>query len=333
MINRRTVVRMIGGAGTAFALTPLNGALHTAHAATQEERILRRAKQLAGPHPDGLTVLLPRGSEANVKPVADAFSAAVGVPIRFSFTGVDEVNTRILTDTLVGSNSFDVALPATFGLPDLVEANALAALDEFEEKYRPDIDATPSLYPTGDSFLGKTYGFQTDGDVYVMFYRKSWLEDPDARRRFESRYGEPLRIPETWDELDRLISFFHRPDENLFGGALFRSPIYLVWEWWIRLHSNGSWPVDDAFRPLINSEAGIAALESIITSTANLYPNALTNGLVDNWEAFAEGNMFCNIGWGGSQKFFNREGSKIRGDLIYGTTPGIRRGGRVTPVS
>lgn len=124
-----------------------------------------------------------------------------------------------------------------------------------------------------------------------------------------------------------MMAHFHEPAKNRYGGALFRNPNYLVWEWWIRLHANGSWPVDDNFDPLINSAPARAALEALVGSSKYLYPEASANGLVANWKAFAKGNIFCNIGWGGSQKFFNGPESGIRGNLVYGVTPGLVQGG------
>ena len=29
-------------------------------------------------------------------------------------------------------------------------------------------------------------------------------------------------------------------------------------------------------------------------------------GLFENWERFSKGDIYCNIGWGGSQKYFNK---------------------------
>lgn len=328
MDSRREFLKTVVVGGATLSLTPTLASGNAFAASPGGVQILRRAKELAKSHSGSLTVLLPRGSEANVKPVAAAFTAATGVEVEFSFTDVDDINTTILANSLIGKHGFDVALPATFGIPDLVEANALFALDEFEQKYRTEFGENGSLYNIGDSYLGKTYGYQTDGDVYTMFYKKSWLEDPEERKRYADLGKGELRIPETWDELDRMMAHFQRPEKNMYGGALFRSPNYLVWEWWIRLHANGSWPVDGNFNPLIAGKAGIDALEAMAGSASSLYPDAGSNGLVANWEAFAKGNIFCNIGWGGSQKFFNQPRSAVRGDLVFGLTPGARANGR-----
>lgn len=328
MDTRRRFLKKVVIGGVTATLVPFSGVGNAFGDTPDGASILRHAKALARSYSGSLTVLLPRGSEANVKPVAAAFSAATGVDVKFTLTNVDDVNTTILAQTLIGKQEFDIALPPTFGIPDLVEAKALFALDDFEQKYGGDFDPIAGLYDIGDSYLGKTYGYQTDGDVYTMFYKKSWLEDPEERKRYADKGNGELRIPETWDELDRMMAHFHRPEKNMFGGVLFRNPNYLVWEWWIRLHANRSWPIDSDFNPLFTGEAGIDALEAMVASARSLYPDAGSNGLVANWKAYAKGNIFCDIGWGGSQKYFNRPESPIRNDLVYGLTPGGRANGR-----
>ena len=267
MLTRRSAIKALAiGAGTTLAPTL------PSFAATQADPILRAAKAIAKKPGQKLRILLPRGSEANVAPVASAFSEATEVTIDFVFADVDLVNIKILSDQLTGVDNFDIALPATFGLPDLIEANALLPLDKLDAAYGNALGSHSSLYDHGDSFLGKRYGFQTGGDVYVMFYRRSWLENADNQAAYKAQTGDDLKVPQTWTELDQQMRFFHKPENGRYGGALFRNANYLVWEWWIRLHANGGQPVDTNFNPTINSPAGIAALEALIASTADLYP-------------------------------------------------------------
>lgn len=279
-----------------------------------------------------LKILLPKGSSANVEPVADAFTATTGVQFEFVETPFDEINSQMIIDSVSGGGSFDLALPATFGVPDLVSAGALANLDRFSKKYEPDGFQNDALFSLGDYYKGSLYGYQTDGDTYLMFYKKDCLENPDEQKRFADKHGYPLTIPRTWQELDTQMAFFHRPDDNLYGGALFRSPNYIVWEFWIRFHAKGYWPFDKNLKPQINNGAGIEALQELVAASRSLYAKARTNGLFENWKAFAEGNIYCNIGWGGTQKHLNSDKSKIKGKLLFGSTPGGNINGKLIKV-
>ena len=284
--------------------------------------IIEHVKKLTVNREVSLSILQPKGSLGNVKPIGEVFSKLSGVKVEYIEASLDEINAKIMAQSLSNKSGFDIALPATFGLPDLIEAGAIQDLDKYVSRYEPKGFRENMLYPVGDFYKGKFYGYQTDGDTYLMFYNKEWLEDEKEKKKFEKKYGYSLAIPKTWDELDQMIEFFHRPNENKYGGALFRNKDYIAWEWWVRFHAKGYFPFDDQLQPQINNQAGVAALDELINTTNYLYPQAKTNGLFENWEAFAEGNIFCNIGWGGTQKYLNSENSKIREKLAFGSTPG-----------
>ncbi|MEM7364906.1 MAG: extracellular solute-binding protein [Pseudomonadota bacterium] len=269
-----------------------------------------------------LRLLYPEGALANINPIVASFSEQTGIGIELTETLVDDVHTKLLIEHTAGRSRFDLALPATYSIPDLAEAQAIRDLSRYVVKYEQNLIATPSLYALGDRYKNRFYGYQTDGDVYLMFYLRKRLEDPEEKKRYEDLFGEPLRLPETWAELDRIMSFFHRPDEDQYGGCLFRTPSYMTWEWWIRFHETGRLPLTDDVAPDFVNDEGVGALESLLAASAHQHPSAATNGLFENWHVFSEGQCAVNIGWGGSQKHFNRGDSKIKGDMLHATTPG-----------
>ena len=290
--------------------------------ANLDQLAAQEAIRLAAGRKLRLRLLIPQGSQGNVKPVMSAFTSATGIEVDLIITLVDDINTKLMLDQMSDSGGYDLALPATFGIPELAEAGVLFDISDFAARYEPSALRDSSLYTIGDSYDGRLYGFQADGDAYLMFYNKPWLDDADNQKRYQDRFGQLLAIPETWQELDRQKAFFHEPDRNRFGGALFRTPTYVAWEWWIRYHAKGFWPFDDEMNPLIDSEAGVLALEELIAASQFLYPDARRAGLFDNWKAFARGNIYGNIGWGGTQKYLNGSSSKLRGKLAFGVTPG-----------
>ncbi len=335
-VRRRSLLIGSGAIGAAAAITSFAPQVwslqHGADLASIHRYAAEQARKLAAGRGVSLTILLPAGSPANVRPVADAFTAATGIKFKFVETPVDEINSQMIIDSISGGGSFDLALPATFGVPDLVSAGALANLDGFARKYEPAGFQDDALFSLGDYYKGSLYGYQTDGDTYLMFYKKDCLENADEQKRFADKHGYPLRVPRTWQELDAQMAYFQRPEENMFGGALFRTPNYIAWEFWIRFHAKGYWPFDTKLKPQINNEAGVEALSDLVAASDNLYPKARTNGLFENWKAFAEGNIYCNIGWGGTQKFLNGDKSKIKGNLLFGATPGGEVDGKLVQV-
>ncbi len=288
----------------------------------QQEFFVSEVRRLAAISHGGIRMLVPSGCEENLLPVIRSFEDRTGVDVRLLPTPVDAINTRIALDWLNKKSDYDIVLPATFGVPDLASAGALRPIDDFKDRYETPEVRDSMLFQTGDSFDDRTYGFQADGDAYVMFYNDTMLSDPDEKSAFEDTFGAALRVPLTWAELDRQIEWFFRPDENIWGGVLFRTTVYVGWEWWVRFHAKGLWPLDPNLSPLIAGDAGVEALEEMIRVTSFLKNGVSHFGLFENWEQFAKGNVYCNIGWGGSQKFFNGASSQVREKLRFGPTPG-----------
>lgn len=319
MINRRHFLKLSSSLAASFAMPSLASEL-SAMAGTEEHIYianLARQKKKA----TSLNLLLPQGSEFNVRPVAELFSELVGIEINLKTVPVDDINTRMLLDKRLGKIAWDIALPATFGIPDLAEAGTIYDLSDLKQSLEPTAFCNNQFYQIGDYYQNRFYGYQTDGDVYMMFYNQ--LVNP-ARKldEFASQFGYPYQLPRTWQELDQHLAFFHDPENNVYGGALFRTPNYLVWEFWSRFHATGQLPLNHDLSPNLANDESVEVLEDIIRTMAFLHPNVRKDGLVDNWRTFAPGNIYANIGWGGTQKYFVANQSPVLGHLRYSSLPG-----------
>ena len=324
-LTRRMLMRSAAVGAAACAASPLLRATAFAQSgdlATIHETAAAAAKKLAEGRTVTLKILQPSGSLGNVKPVADRFAEATGIKFEYLEVPLGEISQKVLLEAVSKSGSFDLALPATFGIPDLAESGILVNLDQYAQKYEPADYQKDALYTIGDYYKGSLYGYQTDGDTYLMFYNKPWLDDESEKKGFADKNGYELKVPDTWQELDAMMAWFHRPDKGMFGGALYRTQYFIAWEWWGRFHAKGFYPLADDLTPQINNDAGVAALEELIAASKYLYPGAKTNGLFENFEAYGEGDKFVNIGWGGTQKYLNSGKSKIKGKLDFGGMPG-----------
>lgn len=324
-LTRRALMRGAASGVAAYAVAPMlakHAGAQAGDLATIHDTAAAAAKKLAEGRSVTLKILQPSGSLGNVKPVADRFTEATGIKFEYIEVPLGEINQKVLLEAVSKSGAFDIALPATFGIPDLAESGILVNLDQYAQKYEPADYQKDALYTIGDYYKGSLYGYQTDGDTYLMFYNKPWLEDDAEKKGFADKNGYELKVPDTWQELDQMLAWFHRPDKGKFGGALFRTQYFIAWEWWGRFHAKGFYPLADDLTPQINNDAGVAALEELIAASQYLYPGAKTNGLFENFEAFGEGDKFANIGWGGTQKFLNSDKSKIKGKLAFGDMPG-----------
>ena len=290
--------------------------------AREHATIAQKVNAIANGRDVKLTLMYPAGCLANLQPALKEFERLTSVRFELVEVPLDEINDEILIEAEARKGAFDIALPATFGLPDLVEAGILVNLDKYATVYEPADFQKDSLFSVGDYYKGSLYGYQADGDTYMMFYVKSWLENADEQKKFADQYGYPLAIPKTWAELDQMMAFFHRPKEGMYGGALFRTEYFVAWEWWIRFHAKGLYPLKDDLTPQIDSAEGILALEEMVAASKFLHPGSASNQLFENFEEFGRGHTFCNIGWGGTQKYLTGPDSKLKGNVVYGPTPG-----------
>ena len=327
MISRRRFIKTTGGVALALGV-PTFGIgcrrnISSTSASSYHEQVIEKVASLPGIKGRTLNILYPKGSLGNLDPIVKAFRRHTRVNISLEEASLDEISGQmVLANQVQAGDRFDVALPATFGIPDLAEAGAIAELDDLEKQFEPKGFLDTSLYTLGDRYKGKLYGYQTDGDVYMMFYLRKWLTDPRNQEKYQNRYGRKLAVPKTWEELDRQIRFFHSPSAGRFGGSLYRNKNYVAWEFWARLHGKGLFPVSDDFVPQVNSDEAKEALSQLIATSKHLEPGAVDHGLFDNFESFAQGDKYCNVGWGGTQKYLRSEKSKIRSGLTYGQIPG-----------
>jgi len=117
-------------------------------------------------------------------------------------------------------------------------------------------------YPPGS---GTYWAYPTEGDANGWAYRKDLFEDPDEMAAFEEEYGYPLAPPETMEQLMDIAKFFTRPDDGLWGAAIYTQVDYdaLVMGFQNMLFSFGADWSDENFNPEgeINSPEAVAALE------------------------------------------------------------------------
>lgn len=269
-----------------------------------------------------LSVLYPEGCKGNLLPVINLFTNLTGIPVILEEAPRDEINTYILLGNMKKSSRFDVVLPSTFGLPDLIETNAISELSEYVKKYEPD-HIRINLYSVANQYKKKFYAYLADGDVSLMYYNTNFLNSMVNKKRYEEEHGQNLRVPQTWDELDQQIRFFHHPQKGKYGGCLFRNSIHITGEWWMRFHAKGFYPFSKDLKPQVDNEAGIKALEEMIQITPFLHPNVMKDDVMENIKNFEKGHSYCNLGWGGAQKYYVRQKSPLLNSLTYALPCGL----------
>jgi len=118
-------------------------------------------------------------------------------------------------------------------------------------------------YPTGS---GEYWAYPTEGDADGWAYRKDLFEDPEEQAAFKEAYGYDLAVPENYDQLKDIAEFFTRPDEGLYGVAIYTQKDYdaitmgvenTMFSW------GGDWkdPATNEVMGVVNSQENIDSLQ------------------------------------------------------------------------
>jgi multiple sugar transport system substrate-binding protein len=146
-------------------------------------------------------------------------------------------------------------------------------------------------YPTGSS---QYWAYPTEGDANGWAYRKDLFEDPAEMAAFEAEYGYPLAPPENLEQLMDIAKFFTRPEENLYGAAIYTQADYdaLTMGFQNALFSFGSgWQdANNNVEGVINSPEAVAALEFYRELYECCQPPGMSNAFfVETNDAFIGG--------------------------------------------
>ncbi len=162
---------------------------------------------------------------------------------------------------------------------------------------------TPSLlrlHEVDEAVLGLPYH---DGPE-CLIYRTDLFEDRANQSAFASRFGTPLRLPETWDEFRRLAAFFHRPEQGLSGTVFAAYPDghNSVYDFCLQLWSRGGELFDAAGRLRLDTAHAAEALDfyrAMVKDGACMHPRARELDSVQSGLAFAAGEIAMMVNWFG----------------------------------
>ena len=117
------------------------------------------------------------------------------------------------------SEEFDVAQVCTDWLAEAHDSGCLIALDSFI-KVEP-----PKDFPSGwvepllelQCFDDGVYGLPFHDGPECFIFRKDLFGSEKEAVTFKAQTGLPLCVPKTWEDFEKVATFFHRPKEGLYG--------------------------------------------------------------------------------------------------------------------
>jgi multiple sugar transport system substrate-binding protein len=154
-------------------------------------------------------------------------------------------------------------------------------------------------------------------DVRLLHYRRDLFEDPAEQSAFERSTGRPLRVPDTWDELAEVASFFTRPGSHgfLFPGR----DSGLFGTFYELLVGAGGELFDRSLRPAFDSPAGewAAGMLADLHTARRVTPRELPEWHYDEISAaFRRGCAAMVCDWPGSYHLYKNPATSTVSDRI-----------------
>lgn len=341
MPNKRAgaAIAMAAWRGAAIALVVLAAA--GARAGEQADRAVAAVRQLVASgeiKPDA--VLRVRAKQGNLVSLLGR---------DFELQKEWEKRTGVLIDASVmpqldslefirNSTNIDLTIARNHEYPDLVHGQFIEDLTPLLARFGfslPDDSQSGYMLVRHQAYFGdRVVAIPADMDIALLFVRRDLLEDPVNRAKYREKYGRELEVPRTWAEYQRQVEFFSRPADGFWGAAEPREKL-TGWMYWLPRYLSAAapnqWLFDDRMRPLIDSEAGVAATRSYVATVPHAPPQALEGGKDYSYTLpfFIRGQAYATVLTVATAKISGREDSAIKGKFIAAPMPGQQVGGQL----
>ncbi|WP_332687950.1 ABC transporter substrate-binding protein [Devosia sp.] len=172
-----------------------------------------------------LTILWAEWDPANyLQELVNEYQAETGVAVTVETVPWPDFQTKAFTEFNAQGSAYDLVVGDSQWLGAGSTGGHYVDLTGFINENNLTTTMAPatmqyySEYPGGS---GTYWSVPLEGDALGWAYRKDWFEDPVEMEAFKAKYGYDLAVPKTFKELIDIAEFFHRPDENRYGAAIY----------------------------------------------------------------------------------------------------------------
>jgi multiple sugar transport system substrate-binding protein len=161
--------------------------------------------------------------------IADMYEEETGIKVTVVQEPWGTFGDVTFTEFAAGGDTYDMVVGDSQWLGQTSTEGHYIELTDFLKDNGIDKTVTESTlisygeYPMAS---GKYWSYPTEGDADGWAYRKDFFENPDEMAAFKAEYGYDLAVPETYDQLYDIARFFSRPDEGIYGVAIYTQKDY-----------------------------------------------------------------------------------------------------------
>jgi multiple sugar transport system substrate-binding protein len=214
-----------------------------------------------------LTIFWAEWDPANyLQELVNEYTEETGVVVTVETTPWPDFQTKAFTEFNAQGDSYDMVVGDSQWLGAASTGGHYVDLTDFFNEHGVADIMAPATVKSYAEYDGKFWAIPAEGDANGWAYRKDWFEDPEEMAAFEEKYGYPLAVPETFDQMRDIAEFFHRPDEGRYGIAIYTDNSYdgLIMGVESTLFSYGADLGDYStyqVEGIINSDKAVASLE------------------------------------------------------------------------
>lgn len=160
----------------------------------------------------------------NLEELSKDFTAETGIEVIVEQTPWETFVQKYNIEMIAGSDAWDIIVADSQDVGNMAINGHFVELTDFVKE----VGILDSFLPSAMYYYGeypkgfeRYWGVPVEGDALGWAYRKDLFEDPDNMAAFEAEYGYELGVPTSWDMLKDIAEFFHDPDNEFYGVAIY----------------------------------------------------------------------------------------------------------------
>jgi multiple sugar transport system substrate-binding protein len=263
----------------------------------------------------------------------------LGIKLETEVIPADAFVTKTLLEFNSGSSPWDLIMFGPSNMPDY--GRHFEPLEPWIEKLKLDFqidDIVEVFRKLMLRYNGKLVSMPYDGDIHIMYWNRPAFERAENKAKFKAKYGYELRPPKTWKQWDDAAEFFNGwgwdgTNNKLFGAGASYKPSgggFSYYWWRQRFFAYGGQYFDANMKPLINTAAGVRALDEMVRTMPFYPPGVLLFEAEEPKTMLIKGEVPMLYSWTSTGKRVgNPAESLIVGKAGFGIVPGAEIDGKI----
>jgi multiple sugar transport system substrate-binding protein len=231
-----------------------------------------------------------------VKTLVPEFTKATGIEVKLEVVNYAEMHTKLVPQLVAPKGSYSAIVVDFYWVGEFTKAGWLQPLDDRIAADKIDTSVyVPKMMDLVGKVDGVTYMLPFYNYAMGLLYRKDLLEDAANKDAFKAKFGMDLGVPKTWDEYLKQVEFFTKDGmHGVVNQGLRPDPIAM--EWSNYLFANGGEYHTDDWKPTLNNEAGVKAIEQYAKNVNTYGPVGSASFSFDEaFNVMAQGKAYSYI--------------------------------------